>query len=57
MRIVDGSLERRKFVALSGRGGRLVGAVALNRMAKLMAWRRALHEDPSFDDALARATS
>jgi len=57
MRVVDGSFERRKFVALFGRGGRLRGAVGLNRMAKLMTWRRTLHEDLAFDEALARAAS
>lgn len=56
IRIVDGSLEERRFVALFGRGGRLAGAVAMNRMRKLMDWRRALHEDLSFAEALTRAT-
>lgn len=56
IRVVDGSFAERRFVALFGRGGRLVGAVAMNRMRKLMDWRRALHEDLAFDAALARAT-
>ena len=55
VRVVDGSLEARKFVALYGRDGRLSGAVAMNRMRKLVEWRKALHEDLSFDEALVRA--
>lgn len=57
IRVVDGSFAERKFVALFGRDGKLAGAVAMNRMRKLMDWRRALHEDLSFEAALARASS
>lgn len=55
LRVVDGSLEERRFVAVFGRGGRLTGAVGVNRMRKLMDWRRKLHEDVAFDDAIASA--
>ena len=57
IRVVDGSFAARKFVALFGREGKLAGAVAMNRNRKLMEWRKALHEDLSFEDALARAAS
>jgi 3-phenylpropionate/trans-cinnamate dioxygenase ferredoxin reductase subunit len=56
MRVVDGSLADRKFVAIFGRDGRLTGALGLNRMRKLMDWRTALHDDVSWDEALARAS-
>jgi NADPH-dependent 2,4-dienoyl-CoA reductase/sulfur reductase-like enzyme len=55
LRVVDGSIADRKFVAIFGRGGKLAGAVGLNRMRKLMDWRRALHDDLSWDEAVARA--
>jgi NADPH-dependent 2,4-dienoyl-CoA reductase/sulfur reductase-like enzyme len=55
LRVVDGSLEERRFVAVFGRAGRLTGAVGMNRMRKLMEWRRRLHEDVSLDEALAGA--
>jgi NADPH-dependent 2,4-dienoyl-CoA reductase/sulfur reductase-like enzyme len=55
LQVVDGSLAERRFVALFGRRGRLVGAVGLNRMRRLMDWRKLLHEDLSLDEALARA--
>jgi NADPH-dependent 2,4-dienoyl-CoA reductase/sulfur reductase-like enzyme len=55
VRVVDGSFADRKFVAIYGREGRLMGAVAMNRMRRHLDWRKALHEDISFDAALARA--
>ncbi|MDJ0866032.1 MAG: FAD-dependent oxidoreductase [Myxococcota bacterium] len=57
VRLVHGGFEERKFVALYGRAGRLVGAVAWNRARRLMDWRKALHEDLSFEQALERAAS
>jgi 3-phenylpropionate/trans-cinnamate dioxygenase ferredoxin reductase subunit len=56
MRIVDGSLAERRFVALFGRDGLATGVVAMNRARKFMEWRRALRADLPFDDALDRAT-
>jgi NADPH-dependent 2,4-dienoyl-CoA reductase/sulfur reductase-like enzyme len=55
VRVVEGSLEERNFVAIHGRAGRLVGAVAMNRMRKHLDWRKALHEGLSFEEALRRA--
>jgi 3-phenylpropionate/trans-cinnamate dioxygenase ferredoxin reductase subunit len=55
MRIVDGSIAERRFVAIFRREERLVGALAFNRVRALMAYRRLLREDGSWDDALAEA--
>jgi 3-phenylpropionate/trans-cinnamate dioxygenase ferredoxin reductase subunit len=55
MQVVHGSLSERRFVALFGRAGRLVGAVALNRVRQLMAYRRMLREEASFEAAVAAA--
>jgi len=56
VRVVEGSLAERRFVALFGREGRLAGVVALNRARRLMEWRRLLQQDVAFDAALANAT-
>jgi NADPH-dependent 2,4-dienoyl-CoA reductase/sulfur reductase-like enzyme len=55
MRIVDGSIDEGRFVALFGRSGRLFGALAFNRPRLLMAYRKLLAAKTSFDDALAHA--
>jgi 3-phenylpropionate/trans-cinnamate dioxygenase ferredoxin reductase component len=55
VRVVDGSLDERRFVALFGRDGRLVGALAFNRPRQLMAYRKLLAAKTSFEDALAHA--
>ena len=57
LHVVDGSLEERRFVALFGRDGRLIGALAFNRPRLLMAYRKLLAAKTSFDDALAHAQS
>src|SRR5919198_277674 len=57
VRIVDGSPDERRFVALFGRDGRLVGALGFNRPRQLMAYRKLLAAKTSFDDALAHAQS
>ena len=57
VRIVHGSTEQRRFVALYGRQGRLVGAIAMNRIRQLMALRRKLHQGIGFDEAVAEAES
>ena len=53
MRVVEGSLAERRFVALYGRGGRLAGAVAFNRAAALVRHKRRIAEGVSWDEALA----
>ena len=55
VRIVDGSIEERRFVALFGRDGRLFGALAFNRPRLLMAYRKLLAAKTSFEDAIAHA--
>jgi 3-phenylpropionate/trans-cinnamate dioxygenase ferredoxin reductase component len=51
--VVDGAPEDRKFVALYGRDGRLVGALAFGRPRLLMQYRRLIAERASWDRALA----
>ena len=53
LRIVHGSVAERRFVALYGRAGRLVGALALSRPRLLMAYRRLIAAGASWEDALA----
>jgi NADPH-dependent 2,4-dienoyl-CoA reductase/sulfur reductase-like enzyme len=53
--IAHGSLEERRFVALFGRGGKLCGALAMNRVQQLMSYRRMMREESSFDEAVAKA--
>jgi len=56
LRVVEGSLAERRFVALFGRAGRLTGAAAIGPARRFLPWRRALAEDLAFDEALARAS-
>jgi NADPH-dependent 2,4-dienoyl-CoA reductase/sulfur reductase-like enzyme len=53
VRVVDGSVEEHRFVAIYGRAGRLVGALAFSRPRLLMAYRRLIAERASWEDALA----
>ncbi len=55
VRVVEGSLAARSLVAIHGRAGRLIGVVAMNRMRRHLEWRKALHEELSFEEALRRA--
>ena len=55
LRVVDGSVEERRFVALFGRKGRLVGALAFSRPRLLMGYRRLLASSATFEDAIAHA--
>src|SRR5205807_1858645 len=54
MRVVEGSFDERRFVALFGRRGRLVGVLGMNRPRHVMQLRSAIAERMSFDDALAQ---
>jgi NADPH-dependent 2,4-dienoyl-CoA reductase/sulfur reductase-like enzyme len=54
-RILHGSLAERRFVALFGRKGRLVGALAFNRARQLVGYRRLIRERASFEAAVAGA--
>jgi NADPH-dependent 2,4-dienoyl-CoA reductase/sulfur reductase-like enzyme len=53
--IAHGTLDERQFVALFGRGGRLMGALGFNRPRFVMQYRRMIAERGSWDDALALA--
>ena len=53
LRIVDGSLAERRFVALYGREGRLTAVLGWNRPRLVMQYRRLLRDGASFEAALA----
>ena len=55
MQVVHGTLEERRFVAVFGRAGRLVGALGFSMPAKVMQYRKMIEERASFEDALERA--
>ena len=55
MDVVHGSLEERRFVAVFGRAGRLVGALGFSMPAKVMQYRQMIADRTNFADALARA--
>jgi NADPH-dependent 2,4-dienoyl-CoA reductase/sulfur reductase-like enzyme len=59
MEIVFGSLEERRFTAVFGRNGRLVGALAFSMPARVMQYMRQIADRKSFADAIehARAAS
>jgi 3-phenylpropionate/trans-cinnamate dioxygenase ferredoxin reductase component len=54
--VVDGSLDEHRFVALFGRGGRLVGALGFSRPRLVMQYRRMIAERASWGDALEKAS-
>jgi 3-phenylpropionate/trans-cinnamate dioxygenase ferredoxin reductase subunit len=51
-RIVDGSLEERRFVMLFGSRGRLVGVVGVNRPRLVMKARALIRDRASFAEAV-----
>jgi len=55
VRIVHGTVEERRFVALFGRGGQVVGVLGVNRPRHVMQWRRRIIEAISWEDGLALA--
>jgi NADPH-dependent 2,4-dienoyl-CoA reductase/sulfur reductase-like enzyme len=54
--VVDGSVDERKFAALYGRNGRVVGVLGFNRPAVVMRYRKLIADGASWDDALAAAS-
>lgn len=56
VKIVDGSLDEGKFVALFGRAGRLRAVMAIGKPRQLMGFRPLLEAGSSWDDALTHAT-
>ena len=55
VRVVDGSTDERRFVALYRRGDRLVGVLAMNRPRLLMAYRGLVERGRAWDEALAQS--
>ncbi len=53
MRIVTGSLDERRFAALYGRAGRLVGVLGFNRPRHVMQYKSMIEQGASFADAVA----
>lgn len=51
--IVEGSLDERRFVALYGRAGRLVGVLAMNRPRPVVQLRPRIADHISFSEAVA----
>jgi len=56
VRIVDGSIEERRFVAIYGRAGRLVGVLGMNRPRVVMEYRQLIADGTSWSEALSRAS-
>ncbi|HZA79278.1 MAG TPA: FAD-dependent oxidoreductase [Acidimicrobiales bacterium] len=54
VRVVDGSTEERRFVALYRRGDRLVGALAMNRPRQLIGYQQLIERGASWTEALAQ---
>ena len=57
VRVVDGSTDERRFVALYRRGDRLVGVLAMNRPRLLMTFRGLVERGAGWDEALAEAAA
>ncbi len=57
VRVVHGSYEEGRFVALAGRAGRLVGVLAFNEPRKLVGWRRPIKARSTWAEALAQAAT
>jgi 3-phenylpropionate/trans-cinnamate dioxygenase ferredoxin reductase component len=55
VRLIFGSGEEEKFVALYRRGDRLTAALGLAATGKLLRYRKLLERDPSWEEALAAA--
>ena len=53
VRVVAGSIEERRFAALYGRAGRLMGVLGFNRPRHVMRYRALIEQGASFDEALA----
>ena len=53
--VVHGSTDERRFVALYGREGRVVGVLGMNRPRHVMGLKALVDEGASWEDGLARA--
>ncbi|WP_420638930.1 NAD(P)/FAD-dependent oxidoreductase [Candidatus Poriferisocius sp.] len=52
VRIITGSTAERRFAALYGRAGRLVGVLGFNRPRHVMKYRNLIEQGTSFDEAI-----
>ena len=55
MKIIDGSIEEKRFAAIFGRNGMLTGVFGLNRPKHVMQYRMQMTQGATWDDALAFA--
>jgi NADPH-dependent 2,4-dienoyl-CoA reductase/sulfur reductase-like enzyme len=55
VRVVQGSVDERRFVTLYGRAGRLVGVLGMNRPRHVMQFRTKIEEGVSWVEALEAA--
>lgn len=53
VRVVAGSVAERRFAALYGRGGKLMGALGFNRPRHVMRYRAMIEQGAAFEEALA----
>ena len=53
VRVVNGSVDERRFAAIYGRAGRLMGVLGFNRPRHVMRYRALIEQGASFEDALA----
>jgi NADPH-dependent 2,4-dienoyl-CoA reductase/sulfur reductase-like enzyme len=56
LHVAHGSYAERQFVALFGKGGRIVGALGFNRARQVMQYRRLIADRASWDAALELAS-
>ncbi|MCE2390870.1 MAG: FAD-dependent oxidoreductase [Proteobacteria bacterium] len=54
MQVVWGSIDERKFVALYGRAGRLVGVLAFNRPRALIQYKKLIGEGANWEEAVGQ---
>ena len=53
VRVVNGSVDERRFAAIYGRAGRIVGVLGFNCPRHVMRYRALIEQGASFDEALA----
>ena len=54
--VIDGTVEERRFAAIYGREGRLVGVFGMNRPRQVMVFRNLVASGATWEEALERAT-
>jgi 3-phenylpropionate/trans-cinnamate dioxygenase ferredoxin reductase subunit len=55
VRVIHGSVEERRFAALFGRGGRVIGVLGVDRPRHVMQWRARIADGITWEDGLALA--